>query len=362
MDHTYVVIMAGGSGTRLWPVSRKNHPKHTLALVGDRTLFQSTIDRLDGFWPLERVLVVTTASHSQELQNQAPLLPAENFVLEPEPRGTASVIGLAATILSKRDPKAIMVILPSDHFIRNRDLFHLILHVAIDVARKNYLVTLGITPTYPATGYGYIQSGELLPEHFAYPVYQALKFKEKPQEAEALEMIRSSKFSWNSGMFIWRAEAILKEIARQMPDLKLVLDRVREADTEEKQKGCIKKEWAGLETRTIDYGVMENAERVAVLPASGLGWSDIGNWDSLFDVLIPDESGNIVFSGKHKGIDTFGTLVYGNGEDRLVVTIGIDDLIIVDHKDVLLICRKDQTQKVRDVVEQLRKEKQERYL
>ena len=362
MDHTYAVIMAGGSGTRLWPVSRKDHPKHTLSLLEERTLFQITVDRLSGFWPVDHILVVTAADHASELRQQAPQLSLENFLLEPEPRGTASVIGLAASVLARRDPRAVMVVLPSDHFIRNRDLFHLVLRVAVEVAKKNYLVTLGITPTFPATGYGYIQRGDLLPEKFAYPVYRVSKFKEKPGEAEALEMLRSGDHSWNSGMFIWRADAILKEFARQMPDLKAVLDHIGAARSPEERETVLSSEWPRLENRTIDYGVMEHAERVTVLPASGLGWSDIGNWDSLFDVLIPDELGNIVFSGKHKGIDTYGSLIYGNGEDRLVVTIGVDDLIIVDNGDVLLICRKDQTQKVREVVEQLKQEKQERYL
>ena len=362
MNHTYAVIMAGGSGTRLWPLSRKDHPKHTLPLLGERTLFQITVGRLSGFLPAERILVVTTATHAAKLREQAPQLPGENFLLEPEPRGTASVIGLAATVLVQRDPQAVMAVLPSDHFIRNRDLFHLILRVAVEVARKGYLVTLGITPIIPATGYGYIQRGDLLPEQFAYPVYRVLQFKEKPKEDKALEMLRSGDHSWNSGMFIWRADAILEEFARQMPDLKTALDHIGAAWGTLKWDAVLGSVWPQLETKTIDYGVMEHAERVAVLPASGLGWSDVGNWDSLFDVLIPDEFGNIVFSGKHKGLDTYGSLVYGNGEDRLVVTIGVDDLIIVDTGDVLLVCRKDQTQKVREIVERLKQENQDRYL
>jgi mannose-1-phosphate guanylyltransferase len=363
MEHTYAVIMAGGSGTRLWPVSRKDHPKHTLPLLGEQTLFQTTVDRLSGLLPVERILVVTATDHAAELRQQAPQLPPDNFLLEPEPRGTASVVGLAAVALSRRDPEAVMAVLPSDHFIQNRDLFHLVLRVAVGVARQDYLVTLGITPTFPATGYGYIQRGDLLPEQFAYPVYRVLQFKEKPKEAAALEMLRRGDHSWNSGMFIWRADAILKEFARQMPDLKTALDRVGAAWKDaDKRAAVIGSEWPRLETKTIDYGVMEHAERVAVLPASGLGWSDVGNWDSLFDVLLPDESGNIVFGGKHKAVDTYGSLVYGNGDDRLIVTIGVDELIIVDSGDVLLVCRKDQAQKVREIVERLKKEKQDRYL
>jgi mannose-1-phosphate guanylyltransferase len=363
MDHTYAVIMAGGSGTRLWPVSRKDHPKHTLPLLGERTLFQTTVDRLTGFLPVERILVVTATNHAAALRQQAPQLPGENFLLEPEPRGTASVIGLAAVALLHRDPEAVMTILPSDHYIHNRDLFHLILRVAVEVAQKDYLVTLGITPTFPATGYGYIQFSDLLPEQFAYPVYRVLQFKEKPGETEALDMMRSGDHSWNSGMFIWKVKAILKEIARQMPKLYDTLEHLQKTwGNSDKKQAVLEKEWPVLETKTIDYGIMENAEQVAVLPASGLGWSDVGNWDSLFDVLLPDESGNIVFGGKHMGLDTNSSLVYGNGENRLVVTIGVDDLIIVDSGDVLLVCRKDQAQKVREIVARLSKEKQDRFL
>ena len=229
IDHTYAVIMAGGSGTRLWPVSRRSRPKQMIPLVEDRSLFQATIERLEGLFPAERILVVTVAEQAEELHRQAPDIPAENFILEPAPRGTASVIGLAATVLRKRDPQAVMAVLPSDHYIRNRDLFYLLLHVAVDVAEKGYLVTLGITPTYPATIYGYIQRGDPLPEKFAYPAYQVLSFKEKPDDAQARQMLAAGDHSWNSGMFLWRADTILAEISRQMPDLYAVLTQIEAA-------------------------------------------------------------------------------------------------------------------------------------
>lgn len=362
LEHTYAVIMAGGGGTRLWPVSRRQRPKHMLPLIEERTLFQATVQRLEGLFPPERIFVVTVARQAEELRRQAPRIPAENFLLEPEPRGTASVVGLAAVALRSRDPQAVMTVLPSDHYIRNQDLFHLLVRIAVDVAHKGYLVTLGITPTYPSTGYGYIQRGEPLTEEGLYPVYRVVKFKEKPDEAQAREMLRRGDHSWNSGMFIWRVEDILEEIGHHMPGLKSVLDEIAAAWNTPSRESVLQALWPTLETETIDYGVMERAENVAVLPASGLGWSDVGSWDSLFDVLLADENGNIVFSGQHMSLETHNSLVYGNNGERLVVTIGVEDLIVVDSGDVLLICRRDRAQRVRQVVEELKRAGKTRYL
>jgi mannose-1-phosphate guanylyltransferase len=353
--------MAGGGGTRLWPVSRCSHPKQIISLVEENSLFQSTVKRLEGLFPPERILVVTVAEQAEELRRQAPHLPVENFILEPAPRGTASVVGLAAVVLQKRDSQAVMVVLPSDHYIRNRDLFYLLLRVAVDVAEKEYLVTLGITPTYPATVYGYIQRGKPLPEKFAYPTYQVLRFKEKPDNKQARQMLASHDHSWNSGMFLWRTDTILDEISRQMPDLRTALAQIGAAWGTDEQDTILTRLWPDLRNETIDYGVMENAEKVAVLPAGGLEWSDIGNWDSLFDVLLPDKDGNIVFSGHHIPVETSSSLVYGNNDDRLIVTIGVDNLIIVDTGDVLLVCRKDQAAKVRQVVDSLKNSDREHY-
>ena len=361
MNHTYAVIMAGGGGTRLWPISRKKHPKHVLPLLGERTLFQSTLDRLEGFVPPERVYVVTTAEQEQELKTQAPQLPMVNFLIEPMPRGTASVVGLAAAVLAKRDPEGVMLVLPADHFIRNRDLFHLVMRVAVQVARKDYLVTLGITPTFPATGYGYIQRDAVLPEKFDYPVYQVLHFIEKPDEAKARIMLADGDHSWNSGMFIWRADCILDEFSRQMPDLKAALDRIGAAWGTSEQEAVLTSTWPRLKPETIDYGIMENAANVAVLPAAGLEWSDVGSWDSLFDVLLPDEDGNVVVNSEYIPLETHNSLVYSSGK-KLIVTIGVDDLIVIDSGDALLVCHRDQAQQVRQVIANLKKSQREDYL
>ena len=362
MEHTYAVIMAGGGGTRLWPVSRKESPKQLLPLLGQETLFQSTVRRLDNLFPPERILIVTVAEQARQMQVQAPEIPVENYLIEPSPRGTASVVALAAAVLKKRDPEAAMAILTADHFIRNRDLFRYLIRTALQVAEKDYLVTLGITPTFPSTGYGYIEQGEPLDGQYQYPVYKVRRFREKPDQETAEQMLRSGDHSWNSGMFVWKADAILAEIERQMPELAQAVTEISSAWNTPGQQDVLNARWQNLKSQTIDYGIMEKAGRVAVLPAGGLGWSDVGSWDSLFEVMFPDANGNVPVNAQHLLLDTHNTLVYGNSNERLIVTIGLDDVVVVDSGDVLMICKTDQSQRVRDVVEHLKKHNQEKYL
>ena len=361
-QHTYAIIMAGGGGTRLWPVSRKERPKQLLPLLGKETMFQSTVARLEGLFPPERILVVTVAEQAREMKEQVPAIPEENYLIEPAPRGTASVVALAAAVLRKRDPQAVMAIQTADHHIRNRDLFNYLISTAIEVAQKNYLVTLGITPTFPSTGYGYIQQGEPLEDEYKYPVYTVKRFKEKPDEITAQQLLQSGDHSWNSGMFVWRADTILAEVSRQMPELSAAVNAITAAWDTPRRDDVVRERWNNLKSQTIDYGVMEKAERVAVLPAGGLGWSDVGSWDSLFEVLIPDVYGNVAVNSDHIEIDSHHTLVYSSNSQRLMVTIGLDNVVVVDSGDVLLVCKADQAQRVRDVVEHLKKNKQEKYL
>lgn len=361
-QHDYAVIMAGGGGTRLWPVSRKDRPKQLLSLLDDETLFQSTVGRLKDMFAMEHILVVTVEQQAREMQKQVPEIPSDNFLLEPAPRGTASVVGLAAAVLSKRDPDAAMAVLPADHYIRNSDLFRYLLGAAFDVARDDYLVTLGITPSYASTAYGYIQQGEPLDGSYRYPAYRVAQFNEKPDEKSAHEFLRKGDHSWNSGMFVWKAGVILSEIRGQMPELASALEKISAAWGTSEQGRTLESCWSTLKIKTIDYGVMEHARKVAVLPAGGLGWNDVGSWDTLFDVLASDANGNVSTIPKHLSFDTHNTLVYGKNGERLIVTIGMDDTVIVDTGDVLLVCKADQAQKVRDVVEHLKKQAQEKYL
>jgi mannose-1-phosphate guanylyltransferase len=234
------------------------------------------------------------------------------------------------------------------------DLFRALLRSAHDFAAEGYLVTLGIEPTFPATGFGYIQRGEKAGTYRGLDAYHVLRFKEKPDEQQARGLLTSGDHSWNSGMFVWRVEKILEEISRQMPALATALQSIQRAWGTPGQQSTLEQNWPGLKSETIDYGVMEGASQVVVIPAAGLEWSDVGSWDSLFEVVKGDDHGNIIMGGTHVGLETRQTLIYVEQERRLIVTIGVEDLVLVDTGDVLLVCRKDQAQKVRQVVDHLK--------
>lgn len=358
-EHYYAVIMAGGGGTRLWPLSRQTRPKQMLKLFDDRTLFQTAVDRLGAIFPGDRIFVVTVEEQAKELHTQCPFLPFENFLIEPMPRGTASVVGLAAAVLKKRDPEAIMAVLTADHYIGNEENFRDLLLTGGEVANEGYLVTLGITPTYPSTGYGYIQQGDRLGSFRNRDVYNAVRFKEKPAEEQARQMLEGEDHAWNSGMFVWKVSRILDEFQHQMPELFSALEQIASAWDTPQRREVVNQIWPGIQSETIDYGIMEGAGRVAVIPAADLDWSDVGSWDSLFEVLPPDENGNIVTGGRHMPLDSTGSLIFVNDESRLVVTIGVSDLVVVDTGDVLLVCPKEKAQKVREVVNLLKQMGQE---
>jgi len=356
MEHYYGVVMAGGGGTRLWPLSRKKRPKQMLNLFGERTLFQASVCRLYDGLPPENVYIVTVAEQAEELMCQTPEIPPENFLIEPAPRGTASVVGMAAVALAERDPEAVMAVVTADHFIGNQPLYNQLLSAAYQAAQDRHLVTLGIEPAFPSTGFGYIQRGAQIAVYENIPVYHVQRFKEKPNQEQAMAMLASGDHDWNSGMFFWRVDQILGEFERQMPDLMQGLQQIRQSWKTPERDASIAQVWQGLKIETIDYGIMEHAQRVAVLPAAGLRWNDVGAWESLYQMLDCDENGNIVVGGRHIGLDTRQTLVYMDRDYRLIVTIGVEDLVVVDTGDVLMICHKDQAQRVRQVVNQLRVE------
>ena len=340
----YALIMAGGVGSRLWPRSRARTPKQFLALVSERTMVQETQQRLQPLVTPQRTLIATGQDFVSLVAEQLPDVPRGNVFGEPAGRGTAAAAGLAALRLLREDPEAVMAVLPADHLIQRPEVFRDLLAAGTEVARRGWLVTLGIEPTYPETGYGYIERGDLLGQVRGFDAYRVARFAEKPDLPTAERFLELGTHSWNSGMFIWTAGRLVEELSRHLPDLYaglLEIDAALAADP----AADVAERWCRLPDVTIDYGIMERAERIAVLPAA-IGWSDVGSWAAVYDVATQDRAGNAVF-GRHVSPDTTGTLIVSR---RLVATMGLEDMIVVDTDDVLLICPRSRAQDVKQLV------------
>ena len=340
------LIMAGGGGTRLWPLSRRTHPKQALTLIGERTLFRHAVDRIAPMFRPEQVFVVTVEDHLEQLVTQAPELPRSNFIVEPEGRGTGPCIGLSAIHMLRQDPDATMVVLTADHFIADEDAFRNALAVAAPLAEAGHLVTLGIQPSFPSTGLGYIKQRELLKTVNGLDVFRVARYTEKPDYETAVSMVASGEYSWNSGMFVWRADRILEEFRSQMSAFHDRLAEVNDTLGSPDYEATLRRVWPGVAKQTIDYGIMERATDVVVLPVD-IGWSDIGSWASLAEILPAGEAGNTTI-GQHVEFDTRNTLIFGGR--RLVATVGLENMVIVDTEDALLVCPKDRAQDVREIV------------
>jgi mannose-1-phosphate guanylyltransferase len=360
--HFYAVIMAGGGGTRLWPLSRKTSPKQMLHLFDGKTLFQIALDRLKDFFNPNQIYIVTVADQVKRLSGLAPHLPEANFLIEPMPRGTASVVAMAAAAIQKKDPEAVIVILTADHFIQNVPLFQKMLTSAFDLAKTGVLVTLGIQPSFPATGYGYIENGEVIGVFHGQKAFHVNAYIEKPSETRATEFLRDGRYSWNSGMFIWKVDVILNEFKKHMPDLYGTISKLDKYLGIDHSNPAFVEQWSLIKPETIDYGIMEKSDRAAVLPAEDLGWDDVGSWDSLFDVLTPDKQGNIVLNAKHISMETHDSLVYSSTDSKLIVTLGMTNMIVIDTPDAILICPRGESQKVKDLVNYLRDNQYTPYL
>ena len=350
MSAFFAAIMAGGVGTRLWPLSRQAQPKQALELIGSRTMFQHAVDRLLPLFPPDRILVVTGQQHGAVLHPQTPELPHANFVLEPMGRDSGPAVGLAAIQLQRRDPEAVMAMLTADHYISKTEKFRAALAAAEKAARAGKIVTLGIKPEYPATGYGYVQRGKSLGQFDGFEVFHANGFTEKPDGDTASAYLKSDSYSWNSGMFIWRVDRVLDEFQRQRPKIYEQLMTIRDALGTPDEEQVLSEVWPQIEKISIDYAIMEEAADVAVIPVE-IGWSDVGSWASLLDIVAGDDKGNVV-NGEHLGVDTARTLIRSQG--RLVVTIGLEDLIVVDSDEALLVCPKDRSQEVKAIVDRLK--------
>ena len=355
----YAVIMAGGKGTRFWPRSRERRPKQLLNIVGHRSMLQQTIARIGNLLPVEDVLVVAGEVHGEEVRRQLAELPPENILLEPVGRNTAACVGLAALLVQHRDPSGVMVILPADHLITDEDLFLSTLRAAVAMARKEpTLITLGIRPASPETGYGYIEAGGQVDKVQEHDFYKVSSFHEKPDLERAKNYLERGNFFWNSGMFVWQAEAILAAMKSYLPGLHADLHRLKPfLDTDELDRE-INRIYPDLESISIDYGVMEKADNVLMIPAD-FGWNDLGSWASMAQIWPKDDQDN-AHQGDIMIMESSGNVVFC--QEKLCVLLGVDDLIVVDTEEALLVCPVNRAQDIGKILDLMKQRGMGRYL
>ncbi|HYE81381.1 MAG TPA: mannose-1-phosphate guanylyltransferase [Clostridia bacterium] len=348
MNH--VVIMCGGSGSRFWPISRKMYPKQFLNTVGEKTMIQLTIDRIGRFIPLENIYMVTNKSYVKTIKEQVPQMLKENLIIEPQIKETAACIGYSAVKLLKKDPEAVMIVLPSDHYIEDEARFIETLKQGIEIAGSdNCLVTMGIKPSRAETAYGYIETGKRIDRPWEIPTYKIKRFTEKPNREKAQEFIDKGTYLWNSGMFIWKAAVLLKQYKKFLPEMYQSLKRMSDHIGNPEETRIVEEEYDKIDGISIDYGILEKTWDVYVMESSFF-WDDIGNWTALERYMHKDENGNSV-KGEHTVLDSRNCILYGN--KRLIAALGVEDLIIVETDDVVLVCKKDRDQDIKLMIKEL---------
>jgi mannose-1-phosphate guanylyltransferase len=348
----HAVIMAGGSGTRFWPASRSQLPKQLLPLVGPRTMLQATVDRLEGLVTSDQMLIVTGHQLTSTVAAQLPDLPSHSVIAEPCRRDTAACIGLAASIIAHRDPNAVMVVMPSDHVIESKAAFQGAIRSGVELIESDptRIVTLGIKPTYPAESFGYIERGAAIAEVGNLTAFRVVRFREKPDRETAEKYVAAGSFFWNSGIFLWRCETILSALRRWEPEIAEPIDAIAATIGTPQFDAALESHFPRARAKSIDYAVMERYDNVVMIEAP-FQWDDVGSWQAIARLHSADDQGNTV-QGQHVGVDTHGCIIRSqNG--HVIVTIGIDDLIVVQTPDATLVAPKHAEERIREAVKEL---------
>lgn len=353
------VIMAGGKGERFWPRSRMNLPKQFLKLTDDRTMIQKTVERLKGLVADENIYISTTVDYKPLVREQLPQVPEENIILEPCGRNTAPCIGLAAVHIHRKHPNATMLVLPSDHLIKNEALFLSTLRHADTIASIDHnLVTIGIMPSHPETGYGYIQLERDGSDAYGDNVFKVARFVEKPDMKTAQRYVESGEYLWNSGMFVWKVQTILENYQTHLPEMYAQLQQIGQAIDSVTYEEILNKVYSQMVNISIDYGIMEKSVKIYVLPGI-FGWDDVGSWNALERIMGADADGNVV-RGNALLVNTENSIIEAQG--KMIAVVGMENLIVVDTEDVILICDKDATQDIKTVTKLLRERDLATYL
>lgn len=353
---TYAVIMAGGVGSRFWPRSREKMPKQFLKIFSEKTMIQETINRVAKLVDKENIFIVTNKIHKNEIKNQLPDIPHDNIIIEPFGRNTAACIGLASILIHNFQPDAVTIVLPSDHIIRDEDAFISVIKKAISFAYENKgLVTIGIQPTRPETGYGYIQRDE---KEIQENIFKVKTFAEKPNYQTAERFLASGEFFWNSGMFIWRVDVILEEIKKHMPELYQGLEKIQKSLLKDDFQKQVELVYGMLKSISIDYGVMEKSDKVYVVRGH-FGWSDVGSWEEVYQLNNKDENGNAI-NGECFLLDVKNSYIYS--QNKFSAILGLENIIVINTEDALLVANRTHTQDVKKVVDYLKLNKKNDYL